>query len=565
MEIIVLPTAEEVAVRAAAIVTDSLARRGWGRSTGATWGLRPAPLRSASTASSPGHGAQGQVDLTRVHGFALDEYVGLPAGHPQSYREVLTREVCGPLGLDPANLHVPDGSGSTLDELLAAALPTTTRSASGAASTSRSSVSGPMATSASTSRARPCPRGRASSVCQTGRASTTPDSSHIRRTCRRTASHRASTILEARALVLVATGPGKAAAVAAAVEGPLTASCPASVLQWHATVTVVVDEAAAPACATASTTPKRQPALEADPAQRHTVWNGLASPGGDSTMGVTEPPMSIGTFSRASSISIKALRAYHAQGILEPAVVDEETGFRSYHVGQLADAAVVRRLRDLDVPLAAVREVLAARDLEVTRRVLWSTPRRCGRSSSGPSGSSPSCRGRSPRTRRRRGSCGWRRRPPSQCRVSSAGTASRRSSRGRMPLCSLASRRWLRVAGSPGGSLPSGDPRRHRRTRDGLRTRRGGSGQRGRGVDPARELPAVTAAVLTHRGATTRSTSDTRRLARGSRTMGIRPVRRCGRSTSWGRGRRTTLRLPNRHLLAGRAGQRVNHQHREGN
>ena len=53
------------------------------------------------------------------------------------------------------------------------------------------------------------------------------------------------TILEARALVLVATGTGKAAAVAAAVEGPLTASCPASVLQWHATVTVVVDEAAA--------------------------------------------------------------------------------------------------------------------------------------------------------------------------------------------------------------------------------------------------------------------------------------------------------------------------------
>jgi DNA-binding transcriptional MerR regulator len=85
---------------------------------------------------------------------------------------------------------------------------------------------------------------------------------------------------------------------------------------------------------------------------------------------VTEALMSIGTFSRASSISIKALRAYHAQGILEPAVVDEETGFRSYHVGQLADAAVVRRLRDLDVPLAAVREVLAARDLEVTRRVL---------------------------------------------------------------------------------------------------------------------------------------------------------------------------------------------------
>jgi glucosamine-6-phosphate deaminase len=53
------------------------------------------------------------------------------------------------------------------------------------------------------------------------------------------------TICEARHLVLTASGSRKAAAVAAAVEGPLSASCPASVLQWHAHATVVVDEAAA--------------------------------------------------------------------------------------------------------------------------------------------------------------------------------------------------------------------------------------------------------------------------------------------------------------------------------
>jgi glucosamine-6-phosphate deaminase len=53
------------------------------------------------------------------------------------------------------------------------------------------------------------------------------------------------TILDARRLVLVATGAAKAAAVAAALEGPLTASCPASVLQWHAEAVVVLDEAAA--------------------------------------------------------------------------------------------------------------------------------------------------------------------------------------------------------------------------------------------------------------------------------------------------------------------------------
>ena len=53
------------------------------------------------------------------------------------------------------------------------------------------------------------------------------------------------TILEARHLLLVACGPGKAAPIARAVEGPLTAMCPASVLQLHPHATVVVDEAAA--------------------------------------------------------------------------------------------------------------------------------------------------------------------------------------------------------------------------------------------------------------------------------------------------------------------------------
>jgi DNA-binding transcriptional MerR regulator len=80
--------------------------------------------------------------------------------------------------------------------------------------------------------------------------------------------------------------------------------------------------------------------------------------------------MTIGAFSRASLLSIKALRAYHEAGILVPARVDPGTGYRSYHAGQLPDAAVIRRLRDLDLPLDRVRAVVAGRDPEVTRRVL---------------------------------------------------------------------------------------------------------------------------------------------------------------------------------------------------
>lgn len=83
-----------------------------------------------------------------------------------------------------------------------------------------------------------------------------------------------------------------------------------------------------------------------------------------------DPLLPIGPFSRASLLSVKALRAYHESGILVPAVVDPRTGYRHYHPAQLADATILRRLRQLDLPLRDVAEVLRARDPEVTRTVL---------------------------------------------------------------------------------------------------------------------------------------------------------------------------------------------------
>jgi DNA-binding transcriptional MerR regulator len=78
----------------------------------------------------------------------------------------------------------------------------------------------------------------------------------------------------------------------------------------------------------------------------------------------------IGDFSRASSLSVKALRAYHESGLLVPTEIDPRTGYRSYSVAQLTDAAIIRRLRLLDVPLDAIKEVLEARDPTVTKKVL---------------------------------------------------------------------------------------------------------------------------------------------------------------------------------------------------
>ena len=80
--------------------------------------------------------------------------------------------------------------------------------------------------------------------------------------------------------------------------------------------------------------------------------------------------MSIGMFSRASLLTVKALRNYHQSGLLVPAEIDPKTGYRGYHTGQLADAAVIRELRTLDLPLADIERVMAARDPDVTAAVV---------------------------------------------------------------------------------------------------------------------------------------------------------------------------------------------------
>jgi DNA-binding transcriptional MerR regulator len=83
-----------------------------------------------------------------------------------------------------------------------------------------------------------------------------------------------------------------------------------------------------------------------------------------------DPLLRIGAFSRASWLSVKALRTYHEVGLLVPAEVDPATGYRSYAASQLIDAAVIRRLRHLDVPLDVIRVVLDARDPAVTKKML---------------------------------------------------------------------------------------------------------------------------------------------------------------------------------------------------
>jgi DNA-binding transcriptional MerR regulator len=74
--------------------------------------------------------------------------------------------------------------------------------------------------------------------------------------------------------------------------------------------------------------------------------------------------LTIGDFSRMTHLSVKALRHYHDVGVLEPAAVDSFTGYRSYEASQVPAAQVIRRLRDLGMPLGGIKAVLSAPDIE---------------------------------------------------------------------------------------------------------------------------------------------------------------------------------------------------------
>jgi len=71
---------------------------------------------------------------------------------------------------------------------------------------------------------------------------------------------------------------------------------------------------------------------------------------------------SIGDFSRVTFLSVKTLRHYHRVGLLEPAEVDTVTGYRRYTSAQIPIAQVIRRFRELDMPLEEIGSMLRAPD-----------------------------------------------------------------------------------------------------------------------------------------------------------------------------------------------------------
>ena len=230
-EVVIVRSAEEAGELAAGAIAALVAEKPdavLGLATGST------PLTTWAALAAR------HLDLSRVRGFALDEYVGLEPGHPQSYRAVITREVVEPLGLTPELVRVPDGAVETVGaeyEAAIAAAGGVDLQVLGIGRTGHIGFNEPGSSFAS--------RTRVKTLTEQTRRDNARFFESVDDVPMHCVTQGLGTILGARHLVLLAFGEAKAEAVAGAVEGPVTASLPGSAVQLHPHVTVIVDEAAA--------------------------------------------------------------------------------------------------------------------------------------------------------------------------------------------------------------------------------------------------------------------------------------------------------------------------------
>lgn len=235
MQIVILPNADAVGHAAADLIHAGI-ESGTVRTLGVATGSSPLGIYDSLAARR----TERTAALTA---FALDEYVGLDPAHPESYTSVIRRTVTEPLGLDPARVILPDGGASDLAAASEAYEDAIDAAGGidlqilGIGSDGHIGFNEPGSSLSS--------RTRVKTLTPITREDNARFFDSIDEVPVHSLTQGLGTILEAGSIVLVATGRGKADAVAQLVEGPLSARWPATVLQMHPAVTVFLDEEAA--------------------------------------------------------------------------------------------------------------------------------------------------------------------------------------------------------------------------------------------------------------------------------------------------------------------------------
>ena len=238
MEVVIAPAGDLAVLAADAI--ESLLRE------------RPDAVLGLATGSSPvkvydelaRRHAEDGLSFDRARAFMLDEYVGLPADHPERYRNVIERDLAARVDLQPEAVQGPDGLA---DDLPAACVAYEEAIADaggvdlqilGIGTDGHIAFNEPGSSLASRTRIKTLAR-------QTREDNARFFDDDVDQVPTHCLTQGLGTIMEARHLVLLATGRHKAEAVHQLAEGPISAMWPATIMQMHPHATVLVDDAAA--------------------------------------------------------------------------------------------------------------------------------------------------------------------------------------------------------------------------------------------------------------------------------------------------------------------------------
>lgn len=237
MEVIITRTADEMAVLAADIIERQLLSK-------------PNSVLGLATGSTPvgtyrelirRHQEKG-LDFSQVVTFNLDEYLGLPPSHPQSYRYFMDQHLFDHINVPPGNVHVPYGHADSVLDFCAWYEDQIRRVGGidiqilGIGGDGHIAFNEPGSSLGSRTRLKTLTQ---ETISDNARFFTKMDE-----VPRFAITMGVGTILEARKILLLANGEKKAEIIAEAIEGPITSQVSASALQLHRDVVIIVDDAA---------------------------------------------------------------------------------------------------------------------------------------------------------------------------------------------------------------------------------------------------------------------------------------------------------------------------------
>jgi glucosamine-6-phosphate deaminase len=239
MEVIILETAAQIGALGADAVEALLARKPTAV-LGLATGSSPLPIYDALTSRYQA----GRISFRQARGFTLDEYVGLPADHPERYRTVIDTVFVDRVDFSPGAVAGPDGLAedvpaacASYEEMIDAAGGVDLQIL-GIGTDGHIGFNEPGSSLASRTRIKTLTR-------QTRIDNARFFGDDVDLVPTHCLTQGLGTIMEARHVVLVAIGRAKAEAVHQLVEGPVSAMWPATILQHHRHVTVLLDESAA--------------------------------------------------------------------------------------------------------------------------------------------------------------------------------------------------------------------------------------------------------------------------------------------------------------------------------